>query len=331
MMYLLRGDIMKKYLKSISIIIALIICILGTQYMADASNLNLFYDFTNSTAGWTPLYENAAFNYETEDNGNRYLRLSYSGYANKDREYFDVNATPNIESITESIQVDFDVKFSAEESELTRNDEVQLKQRTGPGSSQTQLISRLARSGNNLQYQGRDGKINRLKNTNGNILQIEPEHWYSIKICLNMDEKLQSIFVFDRDTQNLLAYIQNIETIVDIDEINMVTFMSGTSLCLDNVRIYNMYVSDYVIYGDPFVKHGTRRQYDLFAENDLGILSAKENIPFTWSLAEEAEGVSVDPETGEVSAGASSKPGRVVLIAKDGDYIVAKYIIQILY
>ena len=59
--------------------------------MADASNLNLFYDFTNSTVGWTPLYGNANFNYDTEDNGNRYLRLSYSGYANKDREYFDVN------------------------------------------------------------------------------------------------------------------------------------------------------------------------------------------------------------------------------------------------
>lgn len=322
---------MKKFLRSTFAIMAVILCLLGTQYISNAAEVNLFYDFTNTYTTWTPLYGNAGFNQETEENGNRYLRVSYNNQANKDRQYFDVNATPNIESMTGSIQVDFDVKFSENESELTRNDEVQLKQRTGSGSNQTQIISRLARTGNNLQYQGRDGKINRLKNTNGNILEIQPDHWYSVKICVNMEEQLQSIFVLDRDSQNVLAYIQNIETITDMDSINMVTFLSGTSLCLDNVGIYNMNVSENFIYGPPYIKRGTTRQYDLFSKNDSGILSAKENVPFTWSLEKDIEGVFIDPITGEINVEPTAEPGRIILRAEIGGYIEARYIIEVLY
>ena len=62
---------MKQFLRSTFAIMAVILCLLGTQYISNAAEVNLFYDFTNTYTTWTPLYGNAGFNQETEENGNR--------------------------------------------------------------------------------------------------------------------------------------------------------------------------------------------------------------------------------------------------------------------
>lgn len=45
--------------------------------------------------------------------------------------------------------------------------------------------------------------------------------------------------MFDRDTKELLSYSEYSATISGNKNVNMITFSSGTDMCLDNVRIYN--------------------------------------------------------------------------------------------
>lgn len=47
-------------------------------------------------------------------------------------------------------------------------------------------------------------------------------------------------------------------------------------------------------------------------------MSAKENVPFTWSLEKDIEGVFIDPITGEINVEPTAEPGRIILRAEIG-------------
>ena len=55
-------------------------------YTMTASAIYLSYNFESGVVpSWTPLYENAEKTIEEEENGNKYLKLSYNGEENRGR------------------------------------------------------------------------------------------------------------------------------------------------------------------------------------------------------------------------------------------------------
>ena len=60
---------------------------------------------------------------ESEDNGNKYLKLSYNGKANRDRKYYDVKVTDvNSKGI---LQADYDIMYSNTDTE--KDGEIQFR------------------------------------------------------------------------------------------------------------------------------------------------------------------------------------------------------------
>ena len=75
------------------------------------SAVNVSWDFEDGKLpSWTAIYDNANMSIESEDNGNKYLKLSYNGKANRDRKYYDVKVTDvNSKGI---LQADYDIMYS---------------------------------------------------------------------------------------------------------------------------------------------------------------------------------------------------------------------------
>lgn len=322
---------MSKKLRGISIIA--IICIIAATmvYSSMASSVNLMYDFENKSFSWTPLYENATATFETEENRNTYLRLAYNGEANRDRTYYDVMATSNAQ-IRNTIQADFDIKYS-ETAGTQRNGEIQFKTRTGPGKEETTLSARLAKIGSYFQIQeGVDG-FQRVKGTDGVYLSIDVERWYSIKIVVNLTDNWQSVYIFDRETQQLLGLKEYFSTISDLKSINMITFTCGTDMCLDNVKIYAPKCESVAINGQPYLSKASRYPYYFFGKDYNGNLTCAENGTTTWSLENEKRGVSIDSQTGVLRTASAVDPGVVIIKAvretESGEKLEAKYIVNV--
>ena len=294
-------------------------------YSTFASAVNVEYNFESGRLPyWTALYNNAEMTIEKEDNGNHYLRLSYNGAANRDREYYDVKVT----DVTAQgiLQADYDIMYSQIDTE--KDGDIQFKYRIGPGSSQTQMLARVGKNNNYFRVHNENGNFSAIKDLNGRTLQIEPGHWYSIKLIVDFDNCKQSVYVFDRDTQELLSYSEPASTIDNSKNMNMITFSSGTDMCLDNVKIYNTTYEKGYIYGSPYVSSATKNKYYLFGQNSDGSLTALPSGTVEWSLETPRAGVSVDSSTGRIIVGSQPEPGPVVLKAEKSG-ITARCIVNV--
>ena len=293
-----------------------------------ASAVNVSYDFEfGGIPDWTPLYNNADMTIETERSGNKYLRLSYNGKANRNRKYYDVKAADI--SSGNIVQVDYDIMYP--EISTEKNGEVQIKYRTGPGTAETDMVTRVGKHNGYFRTQDKDNKMTALKKLNGTTLNIIKGHWYSVKITINED--WQSVYVFDRDTKELLSYSEPTLTIGGNISMNMVTFSSDTDMCLDNVRICSTPCESGRIYGNPYVTSSTKNTYYLFGADTDGNYTALPPGTTTWSLETPHSGVSVDSPTGRIIVDSQPEPGPVVLKAEretaDGKIITARYVVNV--
>ena len=80
---------MKKKNKILLLCLIIDIIITATICSALETDGNVYYDFEDRTWSWDTLYNNPAWDFETEENGNKYINLRYNGHANRDRAYFD--------------------------------------------------------------------------------------------------------------------------------------------------------------------------------------------------------------------------------------------------
>jgi len=292
------------------------------------SAVNESYNFENGRIpDWIPLYKNADMTIETESSGNNYLKLSYNGRANRNRKYYDVKAADV--PLRDTLQLEYDVMYP--EISTEKNGEVQIKYRTGPGNAETSMVTRVGKHNNYLRTQNKENKVTAIKKLDGTTLTIEKGHWYSIKIIV--DDGWQSVYVFDRDTKELLSYSEPAETISGDIVINMVTFSSGTDMCLDNVKIYNTSYEGGCIYGSPYVSSATKNKYYLFGTDVYNNYTALPPGTTTWSLETPHSGVSVDSPTGRIIVGSQPEPGPVILKAEretmKGDIITARYVVNV--
>lgn len=100
----------------IGVAVTLIAAIAIGIYTTMVSAVNVSWDFEDGKLpSWTAIYDNANMSIESEDNGNKYLKLSYNGKANRDRKYYDVKVTDvNSKGI---LQADYDIMYSNTDTE----------------------------------------------------------------------------------------------------------------------------------------------------------------------------------------------------------------------
>ena len=314
---------MKKLI--IGIVVAAIATTALCLYSTFALAVNVSWDFEDGIApSWDALYNNADMKIEREDDGNRYLRLSYNGAANRGRKYYDVK----VSNVTAEgvLQADYDIMYS--QIDTAKDGDIQFKYRTGPGSSDTTMLARVGKTNDYFRVHNETGDFSAIKDLNGRTLQIEPGHWYSIKIIVDFDNCKQSVYVFDRDTQELLSYSEPTGTIDNSKKINMITFSSGTDMCLDNVKIYNISCEKGYIYGSPYVSSGTKNKYYLLGQSSDGSFTALPSGTVEWTLETPRTGVSVESSTGRIIVDSKPEPGPVVLRAEKNG-IIAKYVVNV--
>jgi hypothetical protein len=322
------NDNMKKI--KIGITVAVISVIAIGIYATMASAVNVYWDFEDgNTPSWTALYSNADMTIESEDNGNKYLRLSYNGKANRDRTYYDVKVA-DITSSKGILQADYDIMYSNNDTE--KDGEIQFKKRTGPGSAESTFVSRVGKNMTYFRTHNESGTLTAIKDLANKTLEVEVGHWYSVKLVVDLDNGKQSIIIFDRDTQELLSYSEYTNTIDNNKTINMITFSSGTDMCLDNVRIYNSTCEKGYIYGSPYVSAATKNKYFLLGKTSDGNFTAMPSGTVTWTLETSRTGVSVESSTARVIVGSKPEPGPVVIKAEkatnDGTF-TEKYIVNV--
>lgn len=313
----------------IGIITAIVAVIAIAVYATMASAVNVYWDFEDgNTPSWTALYSNANMTIESEENGNKYIRISYNGRANRDRKYYDVKVADI--SAKGIIQADYDVMYSNNDTE--KDGEVQLKYRRGPGSAETTMVSRVGKNTSYFRTHNESGSLVAIKDLNNKTLNVEVGRWYSIKLVVDLDNGKQSVMVFDRDTQALLAYSEYTNTIGSNKTANMITFSSGTDMCLDNVRIYNSTCETGYIYGSPYVSSATKNKYFLLGKTSDGHYTAMPAGDTTWSLETNRDGVSVDSSTARIIVGSKPEPGPIIIQAEkttDSGTFTTKYIVNV--
>lgn len=279
-----------------------------------ASAIYLSYNFESGVLPpWTPLYENAEKAIEEEENGNKYLKLSYNGEENRGRKYYDVKIIELYNKTIGRIQIDYDLMYTNVDTE--KDGELQVKYRTGPGSTQTTMLSRFGKNYDNFRYQNSDGSWTIVKDIYGRVMTIEPYHWYSIKFITDLDYLTQTIYIFDRDTGELLAHTEPIDCVNYIEKINMVTFSSGTDMCLDNVSISDAEEESGFILGEPYISAGNKSMYYLFGKTADGKLTSFMPGETIWEIVTPREGVSINSETGRVTVDNRPDPGPVIIKA----------------
>lgn len=298
-------------------------------YTTMVSAVNVSWDFEDEdVSSWEPIYGNANMEIETEDNGNKYLRLSYNGNENRQRKYYDVKVT---DVYSEGIiQADYDVMYPNITTE--KDGEIQFKYYKGPGSSETTMVSRLGKNMGYFRTHNEEGKLVAVKDIANKTLEIEEGHWYSVKLIVDLDNGKQSIIIFDRDSKELLSYCEYTSTINNETYMNMITFSSGTDMCLDNVRIYNSNAEKGYIYGSPYISSATKNKYFLLGQNGDGSFTALPTGDTTWSLETERTGISVDSPTARIIVGSQPESGPVILKAErstNKGTIEEKYIVNV--
>lgn len=291
------------------------------------------YDFETGGEWGDPMYDNANGEILSEENGNKYLKLTYNGHEGRGRKYCDVKMTDDgfYEEDTKLI-VSYDVCYPETESE-NRSGEVQIKSMKGYGSSDTTIAARLGKMGEYFMTQGSEEDFQRMRDLNGDFLVIEPGKWYSVSITLDLENQDQSIAVFDRDTRQLLALRDGLETSNELHNINMVSFSTDTSICLDNIYIYTPEGSmEELLYGKSYVSANTQEQYYMLAEDMYTSMLPLYRGDTVWSLEKSRPGVSIDPETGMLTADDNAMPGMVVVKASrtvNDDVYEARTIVNI--
>ena len=154
----------------ICVAVTLIAVIAIGIYTTMVSAVNVSWDFEDGKLpSWTAIYDNANMSIESEDDGNKYLKLSYNGKANRDRKYYDVKVTDvNSKGI---LQADYDIMYSNTDTE--KDGEIQFKNRRGPGSTETTMVSRIGKHKGYFRMHNESGTLVAIKDLNNKTLEIE--------------------------------------------------------------------------------------------------------------------------------------------------------------
>ena len=157
--------------------------------------------------------------------------------------------------------------------------------------------------------------------------------WYTIKMALNVNTQKYSIYVIDRDTNDLLAQVENADFAGECNYINYFAFSSEDKLCIDNVRITNVDIENLYISGEvyPQIPKSGSVTYNYFAKAATKNNGTEIRTDVHWSLKTPKRGVSIDSNTGELKVTSWAEPGPILIyVEKDNlNFFNSTYLIDL--
>ncbi len=305
--------------KTLMFVLVLSLCVVAVSAVTStATNYSMGNSFENgSYDGWTDLSYTFSRKEIKTEGSNHYLELSYGGGA---REYYDVKPIQGNPTITGTIQAAFDIKFS--EVDTIKNGQVQFKSYRGPGAADTTIAARIVKNYNRLQYDSNDSLCFFLT-PSGEYLSIEAERWYSVTMSIDLQNNLQSIFIFDRDTNKMLARVENVALKTEITSINTVTFSGTTAMGIDNVDIGDLEGDKSYIYGQGYVERPKSGSADYKYSHYALTTDSSKILPMLndtqWSLESKVSGVTLSSDgILTVSSDAQLRPVIIKAVCEDG-------------
>lgn len=298
-------DILKK--KIIAAVLTAVVGAAGVfSYTGYADDVNINFDFNDEYPpyGWESLYKNVQTNTK-----NRYLYMKYTGVSTNNRKYFDY--IYELDSPSGVLQINYDVMYP-EEVEI--GGEMQLKYRSGPGEYDTQIVARVGVEYGYFRTQGKTGGLYSVTDLNGDRAVAEAGHWYSVKLTVDLENKKQTLYIFDRSNNELLVYTEASETVGENSRVNMISFSGSSVMAVDNLEIYNVKCQSMYIEGPLYAESAQKNTYYLFGKTADGKITAPPTGEATWSLENERDGVSVDQRR-RLITGSSPEPGPAVIKA----------------
>lgn len=156
---------------------------------------------------------------------NHYMELSPTG-----SDYYNFDCLH--EDLSGSIIFKTDVKFTSNGMEIQMRDVINEHSATG-----YTMGARVRKNAYYIEYFV-DGKATKLLNPQGGWLQLKDvDKWYTIQMKIDTDTKQQSIYLTERDTNNLVGKIENVALAGDVNKINWIAISSTDVLGVDNTQI----------------------------------------------------------------------------------------------
>jgi hypothetical protein len=311
----------------------LAVCALGslsygivTGFASDTTYINM--DFTY---GSTDLFSNngrVLKSIETDETtGNKYLKLAYNNPADTAPRYFDINYPSNGPSstlrISGEIIMNFDVKFEGDDAA------VYLKRRQEDINDIALRVC--VREGGRLMY-GTNNSLGYFHGANGDYFYPENK-WYTVQIQANITDDaskaLQSIYVTEKETKKLVTKIENQPITKPVPYCTILSVGASSTMCLDNIAVLNPDITGITISGDPYPsKSSGIRKYPYYTKAVTASGQMIYTTPSTWEIESSAGGVSIDPQTGELSVTSSAPVAPVIIKATHGT-AVSRYLVEI--
>lgn len=187
-------------------------------------------DFENNdTSKWVETYGTTGRGTKTTEQeagtNNHYMKLSPTGTS-----YYNFNCLH--QDTDGNITFKTDIKFTES------NMEIQMRDVTNEHSSDGYTMgTRLRKNAYYIEYFSR-GQAVKLLNPQGEWLQLKDvSKWYTLEIKQNSKKYKQSIYLYERDTGDLVGKIENTAGNNTIKKINYIAISSTDTLCIDNVKI----------------------------------------------------------------------------------------------
>ena len=307
--------------KIISLIIMITITMMMTSHVFAQDTVFIDDNFeASSTENWIDNTGRGIKSVEG-DIWNKYMVLTH-----KDSSFYNFQAR-DIYS-TGVLYCEFDIKFTSAAMQI------QTRESRDISAQGFTMAGRLRKTADYLEYYSKgDFHIMYKADKKGWFTLSDISKWYTIKMALNVNTQKYSIYVIDRDTNDLLAQVENADFAGECNYINYFAFSSEDKLCIDNVRITNVDIENLYISGEvyPQIPNSGSVTYNYFAKAATKNNGTEIRTDVHWSLKTPKRGVSLDSNTGELKVTSWAEPGPILIyVEKDNlNFFNSTYLIDL--
>lgn len=317
---------MKKLINKITAISIALICALSSVTALAADNVIMDVDGTSDP--WS-IHNRLVKSMETdEQTGNKYYKFEYTNPDSAAPLYFETNCPSNgaasTLNISGNVVMSFDINFGGNDAA------VYLKKRD---TDINDIVLRVCvREGGRLMY-GTEGRASYIYDLKNNYF-YPGDKWYNVQILANItddeSEAQQSIYVTGKETNELVAKVENKPLAKAVSKCNLLTVGASCTMYIDDIIVMNPDVQDITIAGNPYPKRpGTgTSMYSYYTKGKTSSgISLYKVEDAAWSLLNDVSGVSIS-EKGVLSV-SSTAPIRPIVLKAELNGKTAYYLVEI--
>lgn len=319
---------MKKVINKIMAVSIALVCILNSITIFAADNVEIDVDGNYDPNPWSE-HSRLIKSIETDtQTGNQYYKFEYTNPDSEAPMYFETNypkeGAASTLNISGNVVMSFDINFSGNDAA------VYLKQRYPEVNDIALRVC--VREGGRLMY-GTEGGVRYIYDLKNNYF-YPGDKWYNVQILANItdDETAarQSIYVTDKETNELVAKVENKPLAKAVSYCNLLTVGASCTMYIDDIIVMNPDVQDITIAGNPYPKRpstGTSKYtYYTKGKTSSGISLYKVDDA-AWSLVNDVDGVSIS--TSGVLTVSATAPIRPIVLKAELDGKTAYYLLEI--